>query len=112
MPPTSTLRPAAAAQRSLPWIALAVILASAGTSRAGDLPDFRSLVEADWSRQDEGRLRQIRERGRVRFVEEEIDWPGVAEERRQPLERIEPPVIDGRLDDPGWKDAWSPAGAE
>ena len=40
----------------------------------------RRLVEEDWQRQDEGRLREIREPGLVRFAEAKLSWPGAGGE--------------------------------
>ena len=51
---------------------------------AGELSaeSIREQVEADWRRQDECRVAEIREPGLVRFVETELQWPGVKPEDR------------------------------
>jgi mono/diheme cytochrome c family protein len=63
---------------------------------------FKEAVEADWQRQDEGRLAQIRDAGTVRFAEEVVAWPGVAPDARARVPFGAAPVIDGKLDDALW----------
>ncbi len=85
---------------------LAVLAFSAAVPAMAD--SFREQIEADWRRQDECRMRQIVEPGLVRFVDAEIPWPGIAAQAATGALRVPHtpgPNIDGRLDDPCWKDA-------
>ena len=85
---------------------LAVLAFSAAVPAMAD--SFREQIEADWRRQDECRMRQIVEPGLVRFVDAEIPWPGIAAQAATGAFRVPHtpgPNIDGRLDDPCWKDA-------
>jgi mono/diheme cytochrome c family protein len=66
---------------------------------------FHEQVEADWRRQDERRVAEIREPGLVRFVETELDWPGVKPDDRQHVPKTVAPKLDGRLDDACWEQA-------
>ena len=66
---------------------------------------FRQQVEEDWRRQDESRIAQIREPGLVRFVEGEVQWPGVKPDDRLRVPKAAPPKLDGRLDDGCWEQA-------
>ena len=66
---------------------------------------IREQVEADWQRQDECRMAQIRQPGPVRFVETQLQWPGVEEDYRLCVPKGPTPKLDGRLDDPCWKRA-------
>jgi hypothetical protein len=68
-------------------------------------PSLREQVEADWQRQDEARLAQIREPGTVRFVETTLQWPGAKPDDRARVPEATAPKIDGALDEPGWEKA-------
>jgi len=65
----------------------------------------RDQIEADWQRQDAARLVQIVQPGSVRFVEGVIQWSGVLRDGRLRVPAVASPKIDGRLDDPCWKQA-------
>ena len=70
----------------------------------------REQVEADWQRQDESRLAQIRQPGTVRFVESTLNWPGLQADDRLQVPKCSPPTLDGRLDDACWATAARIAG--
>ena len=65
----------------------------------------REQIEADWERQDERRLAEIREPGLVRFAEGDVQWPGVPRDDRLRVPTGPAPAIDGRLADPCWATA-------
>jgi len=65
----------------------------------------REQIEAEWRRQDESRLTEIRGAGLVRFVEGEVRWPGVARDDRLRVPKTGAPTIDGRLAEACWKAA-------
>ena len=65
----------------------------------------REQVEAEWRRQDESRVAEIRAAGLVRFVEGAVRWPGAARDARLRVPRTVAPQIDGRLDDSCWRAA-------
>jgi mono/diheme cytochrome c family protein len=66
---------------------------------------FRHEVETEWQKQDACRVAEIREPGLVRFVDTELAWPGVKPDERLRVPKAPAPKIDGRLDDPCWKQA-------
>ena len=82
-----------------------------GTAAAAE--SFRERIEAEWQRHDESRLVQIQQAGLVRFPEFELPWPGLpsaggplaGQSLRVP--KVSAPAVDGRLDDPCWKQAAS-----
>ena len=78
---------------------LAILLAVSGAAVAGP---FREQVEADWAKQDETRLAQVRQPGVVRFVEAQVNWPGVAAEEQLRVPKCSAPTLDGNLDEPCW----------
>lgn len=84
---------------------ISFLAAAALSGRAFGEDPFRAAVEADWARQDAGRLALIRDPGLVRFVEGELRWPGVATAERLRVARVSAPAIDGRADDPAWRAA-------
>jgi mono/diheme cytochrome c family protein len=95
------------------WLAaLTLLLGLVAPASAGDA--YRRQIEDDWRRQDECRVNEIRRAGVVRFPAGPIQWPGVqAEENLGGLKVPATPAakIDGRLDDPCWKQAVvAPAG--
>ncbi len=60
------------------WILVATISWLAGVSTANMAPaQSRQEIQTDWQLQDECRMRQIRQAGAVRFVETELNWPGI-----------------------------------
>ncbi len=84
-------------------IGMLLVLASAiGESFAESI---REQVEAEWRIQDQARMAEILKPGLVRFVESELNWPGVAGDNRRRVPRTVTPVLDGRLDDACWEDA-------
>lgn len=87
------------------FASISFVLAAALSGRASGEDPFRAAVEADWARQDAGRLALIRDPGLVRFVEGELRWPGVATAERLRVPRVSAPAIDGRADDPAWRGA-------
>ncbi|MBN2473976.1 MAG: discoidin domain-containing protein [Pirellulales bacterium] len=76
-----------------------------GLSAAEAADTVRAKIEADWRRQDECRMDQIRRPGTVRCVETEFSWPGVMPDDRLRVPRTEGPNLDGRLDDSCWSDS-------
>ena len=80
-------------------------MASLMTAEGLTAESMREQVEADWQRQDECRMAQIREPGLVRFVETELEWPGVKPDDRLRVPKASPPTLDGRLDDACWQQA-------
>jgi len=88
--------------KQLVW-ASCLLLALAATGLAAQ--PTREEIEADWARQDESRLAQIRQPGLVRFVETEVRWPGVQPDDRLHVPKCPAPTIDGRLDDACWTGA-------
>jgi len=66
---------------------------------------WREQIEVDWARQDARRVAEIREAGLVRFVETQLQWPGVKPEDRLRVPKGSAPAIDGRLDDACWQRA-------
>jgi len=93
--------------RTISRIACVLAASLLVVSPAGQLPaqSIREQVEADWTRQDECRLAEIREPGLVRFVETELEWPGVKPDDGLRVPKGPPPKLDGRLDDPCWAEA-------
>jgi len=87
-----------------PWsLAVSVLLWPAvGDLSAGSI---REQIESDWRRQDDCRMRQIRDPGLLRFVETTLQWPGVRPDDRLRVPRGPAPTLDGRLDDACWKRA-------
>jgi len=87
---------------------------------------WRELVEADWQRQDESRLRELREPGQVWLGQTQIAWGGVDTDGglvvpkmangKWQIENLKWPeggtvTLDGVLDEPAWQNAASiPAG--
>ena len=89
----------------LPFETLGLALLAALTSPCLSAEAFRRQVEDDWTRQDARRVAQIREPGLVRFVETELNWPGVKPDDRLRVPEAPGPQIDGRLDDACWQRA-------
>ncbi|MBI4606004.1 MAG: discoidin domain-containing protein, partial [Planctomycetes bacterium] len=83
-------------------LALAACLGALGSLQA---QAWRGLVEEEWRRQDEERVREVREPGVVRTVKGEVRWGGVAAGGALAVPRAPAPALDGRLDDPGWRGA-------
>ncbi|MBN1342089.1 MAG: ThuA domain-containing protein [Phycisphaerae bacterium] len=71
----------------------------------GPKASTRREIETDWARQDACRLAEIREPGLVRFVETELQWPGVRPDDRLRIPKAAASKLDGALDDPGWTQA-------
>ena len=65
----------------------------------------REQGEQDWQRQDEGRMREIREAGTVRFPDEIIQWEGAQPATGSLVPQAATPTLDGRLDDDCWSKA-------
>lgn len=87
--------------------ALAVWLLPGPGTRVSVGDPFRQLIEADWQRQDECRMAEIRQPGLVRFPEMQLQWPGVMPDERLRVPHTGSPKLDGRLDDPCWQQAAS-----
>jgi len=90
-------------RRGLWGAGFSLLLALGGGELSAE--SIREQVEADWQRQAESRLAEIREPGLVRFVEMELPWPGVKPDDRLRVPKAAPPTLDGRLDDPCWNEA-------
>lgn len=63
-------------------------------------------VEADWQQHDQQRIAQVRAAGLVRFAETQLPWPGVLPDSATCLPRVATPILDGRLDEPAWGQAF------
>jgi len=84
----------------VPLVLLSLLWASAGL--AGTM---RDAVEADWAKQDETRLAQVRQPGLVRFAEAPLNWPGIESDGRLRIPKSPAPTLDGNLDEPAWATA-------
>ena len=84
-------------------LGILVVVGSLATGSSAE--SFREQVEADWRRQDECRLAEIREASLVRFVETELSWPGIKRDGRLRVPKLSAPTLDGRLDDACWRQA-------
>ncbi|PIU92266.1 MAG: hypothetical protein COY42_32260 [Armatimonadetes bacterium CG_4_10_14_0_8_um_filter_66_14] len=94
--------------RPMRYLVLPLLTAAAtvGVKRpAMSAPSLRAQVEADWQRQEDARLAQIREPGTVRFVETTLQWPGAKPDDRARVPEAATPKVDGALDDPSWEKA-------
>ena len=92
-----------------PYLLLGAALCLIAASARAD--SFRQRVEADWDRQDESRMIQIRQPGLVRFPGGELQWPGLTPASAKgvagamSVPKLAAPTLDGRLDDPCWQQA-------
>lgn len=96
-------------QQRLGWkfifaVAALQVLSAASAIRAAATDE---QVEADWKRQDEQRLMQIRTPSLVRFAGAEVNWPGVNRDDRKRVPHIGAMQLDGRLTEPAWAGAIS-----
>ena len=84
---------------------------SAGLFSLAWADSFRQQIEDEWRKQDECRMAQVRLPGVFRFASGDVTWEGVPEEESAAgggtlvVPKVEPPVLDGRLDDPCWRQA-------
>ncbi len=67
---------------------------------------MRDQIEADWRKQDEHRLLQIRQPGQVWFVETKIHWPGVGRDDRIRVPKGPTPKLDAVPDEGCWSNAF------
>jgi hypothetical protein len=86
-------------------LAHVVLLASATAAVPPEGSATRRQVEEDWRRHDAQRTAQLAQPGVLRFPSGAVSWPGVVQRTGLVLPRVEPPTLDGRLDD----DCWSAA---
>ncbi len=76
------------------------------TCRAQTVPEtVRTLVEADWQKQDEGRLRQLQQPGLIRLPSGEVQWPGLPSADLPTIPLTAAPKLDGVADEPCWQQA-------
>ena len=72
---------------------------------------FRERVEADWKMQDQCRMFQVEQPGVFRLPTGDVAWEGVPTEGPSTgqgaiaVPKLASPTLDGRLDDPCWKQA-------
>jgi len=65
----------------------------------------RALVEADWQKQDEGRMAQLQQPSLIRLPSGPVQWQGLPSGDLPAIPRTPPPKLDGSLDDGCWQQA-------
>jgi mono/diheme cytochrome c family protein len=68
----------------------------------------RQAIEADWQRQDEGRVALLTQPNLIRLPGQEINWPGLPIGAGQVVPLAPAPALDGRLEEPCWARALAP----
>jgi Hydrazine synthase alpha subunit middle domain/NedA-like, galactose-binding domain len=95
--------------------ALAVTIAALAFAQARAQPPSaatRALVEADWERQDAGRMAQLQQPSALRFPDGVVQWAGLPQTDLPAIPRAAAPKLDGTLDDPCWQQALAPVPAK
>ncbi len=90
-------------------VPLAVLFAVLARCAYGET--FREQVEEEWRKHDQCRMAQVRLPGVFRFASGDVSWDGVPDDKPAAgggtltLPKLDCPKLDGRLDDPCWRQA-------
>ena len=90
-------------------VSLVLLFAALPRSTWGE--SFREQIEGEWRKHDECRMAQVRLPGVFRFASGDVSWDGVPDDKPAAgggtlaVPKLDAPKLDGRLDDPCWRQA-------